>query len=264
MRARSTSSCGRRTWRQSPSTVCEQRCRAPRRATGPAAPRAPKHRRSRGRGAGSRQPNTLAGLLRLDQRLVQPARRACRRALRTSTSTRREVRVRRRPARGTRPSPHCTSPTRRSVTARSPSCVGLLRVEAAAASRVGFGIAPNVLVDERERLRLVELAGDEQHRVVGLVVLAVERLQPVDRHVLDVGARADRRLAVVVPEVRGRERRAPAARWSGCSRRVSNSLRTTVISLSRSFLAMNELTMRSASSSSAQPRFSSVAGKVSK
>jgi hypothetical protein len=44
----------------------------------------------------------------------------------------------------------------------------------------------------------------------------------------------------------------------------SYSLRTTVISLSRSFLAMNELTMRSDSRSSAQRRFSSVALKVSK
>jgi hypothetical protein len=45
---------------------------------------------------------------------------------------------------------------------------------------------------------------------------------------------------------------------------ISNSLRTTVISLSRSFCAMNEFTMRSASRSSAQRRFSSVALKVSK
>ncbi len=35
--------------------------------------------------------------------------------------------------------------------------------------------------------------------IVGLIVLAVEGLQLVDRHALDIGAIADRRLAVVVP-----------------------------------------------------------------
>ena len=44
----------------------------------------------------------------------------------------------------------------------------------------------------------------------------------------------------------------------------SHSLRTTVISDSRSSAAMNELTMRSASRSIAHARFSSEAGKVSK
>ena len=44
----------------------------------------------------------------------------------------------------------------------------------------------------------------------------------------------------------------------------SHSLRTTVISDSRSSSAMNELIMRSASRSIAQARLSSEAGKVSK
>jgi len=44
----------------------------------------------------------------------------------------------------------------------------------------------------------------------------------------------------------------------------SYSLRTTENSLSRSFLAMYEFTMRSASRSSAHTRFVSVAGTVSK
>jgi hypothetical protein len=44
----------------------------------------------------------------------------------------------------------------------------------------------------------------------------------------------------------------------------SNSFRTTVISLSRSFLAMKELTIRSASRPIAHAKFSSLAGKVSK
>ena len=65
------------------------------------------------------------------------------------------------------------------------------------------------LRDRGERPAGVELAGDDQHRVVGLVVVAVERLQPLDRDVLDVRQRADDRAAVVVPEV-GRGGRALA------------------------------------------------------
>ena len=49
--------------------------------------------------------------------------------------------------------------------------------------------------------RFVEAPGDDQHRVVGLVPGAVEGLQPVDRHPLDVRAHADDRIAVVVPGV---------------------------------------------------------------
>ena len=45
---------------------------------------------------------------------------------------------------------------------------------------------------------------------------------------------------------------------------LSHSFRTTVISDSRSSAEMKELTIRSASRSSAHSRFSSVAGKVSK
>jgi hypothetical protein len=44
---------------------------------------------------------------------------------------------------------------------------------------------------------------------------------------------------------------------------ASISLRTTVISESRSFFAMKELTMRSGSRLSAQSRFASEAGKIS-
>ncbi len=61
--------------------------------------------------------------------------------------------------------------------------------------------APERLRDERERLLRVELAGDEQHRVVGLVVHVVEALQVRDRHVLDVAAVADRGARVGVPVV---------------------------------------------------------------
>ncbi len=55
--------------------------------------------------------------------------------------------------------------------------------------------------DEGERLRLVELAGHEEHRVVGLVVHPVERLEVLLLHVLDVAAVADGGAAVGVPVV---------------------------------------------------------------
>ena len=45
---------------------------------------------------------------------------------------------------------------------------------------------------------------------------------------------------------------------------ISNSLRTTVISESRSLLRTNECTIRSASMASAQSRFASEAPRVSK
>jgi hypothetical protein len=55
-------------------------------------------------------------------------------------------------------------------------------------------------------------------------------------------------------------RRTEKGSFSPCS----YSLRTTVISLSRSFFAMNELTMRSASISIAHARLSGEASKSSK
>ncbi len=67
----------------------------------------------------------------------------------------------------------------------------------------GLRDRPERPCDRRERARLVELSGDHEHRVVGLVVVAVERLEPLDGHVLDVGQRADDRAPVVVPEVGG-------------------------------------------------------------
>ena len=69
--------------------------------------------------------------------------------------------------------------------------------------RVGFGNGAEVLLHQGKRLGFLELAGDDQDDVVGLIVLAVEGLQVVDRHALDVGAVADGRFAVVVPLVGG-------------------------------------------------------------
>ena len=147
---------------------------------------------------------------------------------------------------------HCVSPTRRNVTVRSPSCVGSrCRSRSSATGRREF---PELLIHEASVLASSNLPATSENRVVGLVVLAVERLQPLDGHVLDVRTRADCRVAVVVPEVRGRQH-ALEEDARGEFSPDSNSLRTTVISLSRSLFAMKEFTMRSASRSSAQSRF---------
>ena len=53
--------------------------------------------------------------------------------------------------------------------------------------------------------RLIELAGDDEVGVVGLVVLLVEDGQVLDGHAFDVGAVTDDGLAVVVEVVGGGE-----------------------------------------------------------
>ena len=103
------------------------------------------------------------------------------------------------------------------------------RCRSSASSRVGLRDRAEVFArSASSALALVELAGDDEHGVVGLIVLLVERLQALDRHALDVAAAADRRLAVVVPADRRRSACARSSTPSGCSRRDSNSLRTTV------------------------------------
>ena len=62
---------------------------------------------------------------------------------------------------------------------------------------------PEEFIHPSERLRFVDLARDRQHRVVGLVVIAVEGPQVGDRHTLDILARSDGGLAVVVPKIGG-------------------------------------------------------------
>ncbi len=64
-----------------------------------------------------------------------------------------------------------------------------------------FGDRAEILGDQRERLVGIESAGDDQDGVVGLIVGAIESLQVADVDALDVGARAYRGLAVVVPIV---------------------------------------------------------------
>ena len=64
-----------------------------------------------------------------------------------------------------------------------------------------LGNRPEGLLDQLEGLLRLELSGDDEHGVVRLVVLPVERLQPVDRHALDVFLRPDGRAAVAMPQV---------------------------------------------------------------
>ncbi len=78
---------------------------------------------------------------------------------------------------------------------------GLLGVDRRQRAR-GLRDRPEILDDETKRRVGIELAGDDQHRVVGLVVEPVERLQPADVDVLDVRARADLQVPVVVPHER--------------------------------------------------------------
>ena len=72
--------------------------------------------------------------------------------------------------------------------------VGLLQ----RARRLGDGA--EVARHHCQRLGFVEFAGDDQHRVVRLVVMPVKRLQPFDGYVLDVRARAYGGAAVAVPD----------------------------------------------------------------
>ena len=79
--------------------------------------------------------------------------------------------------------------------------------------RVELGQLARGLLDHGEVLRHpaqhlvgIELAGNNQRGVVGLVILAVERLQARDVDVLDVGSGADGVFAVVVPVEHRRQR----------------------------------------------------------
>ena len=140
-----------------------------------------------------------------------------------------------------------TSPLRRSVTVRSPSCTGST-VYVATSLRVGFGIAPNSFSIDASAAASSNLPDDDQHRVVGLVVLLVERAQRRHRDALDVGARADR----VACRSCARGTRSTRCARRGCAvglfSPISNSLRTTENSVLRSSGEIDALTMRSASS----------------
>lgn len=62
-----------------------------------------------------------------------------------------------------------------------------------------------LLDDQIERFGLVYFARHQQHRVVRLIVVAPERLKPLNGNLFDVGACADSRVAVVVPQVGRRD-----------------------------------------------------------
>src|SRR6185295_4245723 len=58
-----------------------------------------------------------------------------------------------------------------------------------------------VFVNQPEWFLFVKLAGDQQDDVIRLVIVAIERLQPFDRHVFNVAARSDGSLDIVMPDV---------------------------------------------------------------
>ena len=62
-----------------------------------------------------------------------------------------------------------------------------------------------VLVDEFERCLGLELAGDNEHRILRPVVVLVKRTQVVRGHALDIRAIADRGISIRMPVVRLRE-----------------------------------------------------------
>ena len=69
---------------------------------------------------------------------------------------------------------------------------------------LGLRQLAKILLDQRDRLRFVEPARDHQQAIIGLIEFAIEILQLLDRHGLDVGPVADRALAIVVPIERRR------------------------------------------------------------
>ncbi len=62
---------------------------------------------------------------------------------------------------------------------------------------------PEVLLDQRQGLIGFKLPTDQQRGIIGLVVRPIEFSQILDGNALDIAAIANRRLAVVVPEIGG-------------------------------------------------------------
>ena len=71
----------------------------------------------------------------------------------------------------------------------------------------GLGSSQNskVLLDPLQRFVLVEVTRDDQHGIVGPIILAVKRTQTIDRDPLDIAAVADGGLSIVVPLISCRE-----------------------------------------------------------
>src|SRR4029079_12715837 len=59
-----------------------------------------------------------------------------------------------------------------------------------------------IFVYQSESFLFVKLSGNKQHGVIGLIVVAVERLQPFDWYIFNVTTRTNRGLSIVMPEVR--------------------------------------------------------------
>ena len=66
---------------------------------------------------------------------------------------------------------------------------------------LGPGDRTEVSVRQLQRMIHLEITRDDEHGIVRLVVLLVERLEAFDRNALDVALGADRGLAVVVPQI---------------------------------------------------------------
>ena len=86
---------------------------------------------------------------------------------------------------------------------RSPSWVGSIAV-GRLQNPCWARNSAEILVDQRQRFGFVNFAGYDQNGIIGLVVFLVKCLKVIDGHFLNVGAVADGRFAVVVPQVSGR------------------------------------------------------------
>ena len=82
---------------------------------------------------------------------------------------------------------------------------GICLPERVGSGTIRLGDLPERLDNELYGPLLIEFSRHDQQGVVGLVVLPVEGLEPVDRHALHVGAGADDRLPIVVPQIGGGE-----------------------------------------------------------
>src|SRR6185437_10900131 len=69
----------------------------------------------------------------------------------------------------------------------------------------GLGDTAKILRNQGQSFRVVYVTGDGEHRIVGLIILAIERLQPLYGNVLNIGTRANSRLSVVMPQIGRRE-----------------------------------------------------------
>ena len=141
---------------------------------------------------------------RLHERLVQPARRLRAEYVRHDVQ-RREFFVRpwRHVIRGENELDIPHPPERHTALAILCRFCRIGREQLVRAGPVRAWNAAEIVNDQVQCVIGIEAAGHDQDRVVRLVVLSVERLQPVDGHLLDIRPSANGGVAVVVPIVRG-------------------------------------------------------------